>query len=417
MSNHKWLRRLAILLGVLLAAGSASWLGIQRLGERRLAAAIERFEAEIGSLDAAAHAPPELAEAENAAYWLQRGFAALALSDSEGEVVNAYWTDRSAGLSADLEEILHGKQPALDHLRHAAGLPDSAWGNTYSPRPSEPVMPIDSLWGAKILTVDAHAALAAGDRARVLADLKALAALHRALANEPLVIFQLLAASIGLGLSNLVHDLLPSDLADGALLEEAAALLAAGDAGDRVRTSFAVEASWLLTMFEQPAGGEAGFRSRLSRLAQPLWTPFEIAAGIDLYHRLGKATDLPATRIDAALQPESSTTPIIGVVAQALVPNLAELVKKQRAGAAARRLTRIAVDLRLHALRHGAYPADLDDLPLALLPDPYADGPLRFEHHADGSASLSYPQAEALWREVYRHTPVFRPSFAWQLPS
>ena len=58
----------------LLIAAAGLVLFLRHEGHRRLAVAMARFELDVADLDPAAHAPADLPDGENAAYWLQQGW-------------------------------------------------------------------------------------------------------------------------------------------------------------------------------------------------------------------------------------------------------------------------------------------------------------------------------------------------------
>ncbi len=388
------------------------------LGARRLAAATERFEAEVGALDPLAHAPVDLPAAGNAADWLRSGAAALELTAEEWQAVDEFLRAETWTPSREIESLVARQARALADLRRAGDLGRSTFGIDYRAGPE--TLPLDELSeqlrARKVLAADARLALAAGDRRRVLDDLSAIAAQRRALLREPIFVSQLFARAIESGYHDLVQDLLLSAAADAPLLAAAAAELTAGDPQASLASAFAVEAWWMKDAVE--TAGRGGFRWRPERLVQT----FIAADAVDLYRRLRRASELPASEIDAYLFPETPGVPetetrVMGIAARFLVPNLVDGLRKHRASTAARRLAGIAIELRLEALAGGAYPATLEASPAARSSDPYAGGPIRYQRHPDGSAELSFPDAEALWRE---HNPnaqhLHPPRFVWRLP-
>ncbi len=96
--------------GLLVAAGGLVAIVKQR-GERRLDAAMERFETEIGTLDPAVHAPPALVDEDNAAFWLQRGAAALDLSEADRAALNELW-EREGDPGPGVEDLLE-REPLI----------------------------------------------------------------------------------------------------------------------------------------------------------------------------------------------------------------------------------------------------------------------------------------------------------------
>lgn len=403
-------------LGLLIAAACVVAF-IQHRGARRLAAAMERFELDVGALDPAAHAPPDLPDSENAAHWLQQGSAELTLSDADRSTLADFWKHDEKVPGPAVVDLLERNARAIEHFRRAGELTRSSWGVPYAAGPEAMPDLLGQLVAMKVLLADARVGLAGGDRPRVLAGGRALAAMRRALEREPAFFFQIVATAVQPAHHRLIQDLLMSDSADAALLEELAGQLDAG-AEPSLRAAIAVEASWLAGGLDDLASEERPTLSeKLRRVPVRLWAPWEIAAGLDLYRRLAQASELPATRITDFMQSRPSSAPIIGIIAEMLIPNLIDAVEKHRAGDAARRLAGLAVDLRLHASRHGAYPEDLGSYPAAAAPDPYADGGLRYEVRPGGTVELSFPDAESLWREKYPHGSHHGTRLAWTLPA
>lgn len=403
-------------LGLLIAAAGVAGF-VQHQGARRLAAATERFELDVGALDPAVHAPPDLPDSENAAHRLQQGSAALTLSDADRAALGDFWKHDEKVPKPAVVDLLERNARAIEHFRRAGELTRSSWGVPYAAGPEAMPDLLGQLVAMKVLLADARVGLAGGDRPRVLAGGRALAAMRRALEREPAFLFQLVATAVQPAHHRLIQDLLMGDPADAALLEESASQLDAA-AERSLRSAIAVEASWLVGGLDDLASEERKTLSeRLRRVPERLWVPWETAAGLDLYHRLALASELPATQITDFMQSRPSSAPIIGIIAEMLIPNLIDGVEKHRAGDAARRLAGLAVELRLHALRHGAYPEDLGGFPAAAAPDPYADGDIRYEVRPDGTAELSFPDAESLWREKYPHGSHHGTRLAWTLPA
>ncbi len=405
-------------VGGLLVAAAGLLLLVQHRGARRLAEALARFELEIGTLDPLAHAPPDLPDAENAAFWFGKGHAALVLDDTDRAALTDFWDNDREALGPAVEAFLERNGTALGHFRHAGELRFSSWGVGYDTGPNPP-MPdlLEQLWVKKVIATDARAALAAGDLKRVAADARALASLHRSLEREPLLIFQLIAGSVELSHHDLVQRILLSDLGDTELLRELAEQLDARSTGEALRAAFAVEGSWMKSTIEQSTEDAGPLWKRLRNAPARVWAPYESAAGVDLYYRVATAVELPATRIETHVYSAPKSTPVMGIIAEMLVPNLIDGLEKHRATVAARRLARLAIELRLHALEHGDYPASLEGFPGGEPSDPYAEGSVRFERSEDGTVTVSFPGADGYWQRRYSHPMRNKPIFVWRLPG
>ncbi len=407
---------------LLIVAGLVSALAVlaaivQHRGARRLGAAMERFETEIGTLDPLAHAPAELPDDDNAAYWLKQGARALsALSGAERLALNQLW-EREGDPGPGVEALLERHQAALEHLRRAGELRASSWGIRYDV-PDVP-MPdlLPHLWSKKVLAADARAGLAAGDRGRVLKDARALAALRRALEREPLIVCQLIAMSVELAHHELIQQLLLSDLADAPTLDQLAGQLdGTGGAGRSLRATFAADTARMIDSVDATLIDEGRPWQRLRNAPERIWAPMEYASVIDLYYRLAMATEMPVPKIQRYLSSNVSPTPGVRIIAEFLIPNLVDGVEKSRASASVRRLAGLAIAARLHALVHGAYPDSLESFAGADLPDPYSGGALAYESRSDGSVVISFPDGAALWQREQPSSPHYQPRFVWRLP-
>ena len=389
---------------------------LRHRGARALAVAAERFESEIGTLDPLAHAPPGLPDEDNAAFWFQEGFAALETTGTDRAAVNDLWENDRQALGPAVEDYLRRNAVAFEHFHRAGGLRFASWGVRYESGPNPPVPDLlEQLWGKKVIATDARAALAAGNRERLLADVRALASLYRALEREPLLIFQLIATNVELSHHQLVQEILLSDLGDAELLRELAEQLDARSTGQAMQSALAVEGSWIKSTIEHGVDDGGPFWQQLWRAPASVWAPYESAAGIDLYYRLAKAAELPATRIEPFLYSAPESTPVIGIIAKMLIPNLIDGLEKRRAAIAARRLARLSIGLRLDALAHGGYPESPADF-VRETADPYAEGPLHYQRLADGTVVLSFPAAEAFWQQRYTDPERNKPLFDWRLP-
>ncbi|MCU0293783.1 MAG: hypothetical protein MUF10_17670 [Thermoanaerobaculaceae bacterium] len=96
-------------------------------------------------------------------------------------------------------------------------------------------------------------------------------------------------------------------------------------------------------------------------------------------------------------------------------PNLHSAAGRLQATMAQRTLVRLVLALRLQGLTSGTYPHDLSGFPKAAGPDPFTGKPLAYERRADGSAVLTIPDGEALWKQVSGGMPTPCP-FSVTLP-
>lgn len=416
-------RRILVPVVGLVVILASCWVYARHRGHLRLIRAVERFEAEIGTLDASAHAPATLADAENSALWLERGVQALDMSRWDRDLADTVRSADCRVVMPQVEELLARNTVALEHLRRAGELRYSSWGLAYDTgQPPEMTDFVELIAAEKLLLAEVCSSLAANDVERGLSAVRALNAVSRNLAREPLLISQIIANHAELFRHAVVQMLVQvgSGEREGfawALLDEVE-LPSEEQARDALWSAIAVEASWLVEMIDRTTETDAWW-GWLIQAPADVWAPFETAAGIELYHRLARSAELPATQVARYVRAGSDSPPVMRVIAATLIPNLIDVVEKHRALAASRRLARLAIDLRWHGSQHGSYAQTLEARSESRQGDPYADGGLSYELLADGSATVSYPEARALWRSQnpYAAERSYRPLFVWHLPA
>lgn len=140
------------------------------------------------------------------------------------------------------------------------------------------------------------------------------------------------------------------------------------------------------------------------------WT----AAGLDYYSSVAEA--FPAVPYAEMLdRPALLRRP--PMYRAPVVVDLRSALGTFQATEALARLTRLALDAALTGAETGSLPEELPATPEAG-PGPFTGVPPVYERSAGGSATLSTPGAEALWREVKAgHTAIetAAPLFTWRL--
>jgi len=120
-----------------------------------------------------------------------------------------------------------------------------------------------------------------------------------------------------------------------------------------------------------------------------------------------------------ALRPPSPPTlPRIGpwrIIGDIQAPNLWGIAGRGQATLAIREMTRLGLDIRKAGLEKGSYPSDLAAFPGAKTPDPFTGKPVFYSLRPDGSATLTVPDAEALYKKITEGKGVVV-KFTWTLP-
>ncbi len=412
-------RNILLFVGFLILLMSAGVLMTLQDGKRLLSETVARFEQDVGVLDLAAYVPADVEDEDNAAFWLKQGVEMLTFGDQDRGALNVLLgTDQQIPDDA-IEALLARNMEALATLRRAGAAPASSWGLDYSANsPSQAPDLLGHLWAAKCLAADAVTALAVEDRERLAADVRGLAAFHRALSNEPLLVFQLMATHIEWIHLEIVQRVLSSRLADPAIEAELAAELDRRSTSRSFERTFAVDAIGLKREMDRLAQ-RAGIWDRLWSFPERIKASSNLARGIEFFHRSSFAAQIPAAEIESLMRFDN----VPPGVAEILVPNLIDGLEKHRATEASRQLAQLALDLRQYAVDRvvdqGSYPASVDELATEVAANPYGGGELQYVLSPDGSVSLSFPGAEAYWREntVQTAKPRVQPRFTWRLPA
>jgi hypothetical protein len=426
-----------VVAAVALVLALAALLALRLYAVRRLARAEQRFEAEVGSLDASTYAPPPIEERrQNAAFWLETGAGALAYDDRQTTLLEQRlaalgqpWTadDQTAFLA-----LLADNAEARGLINRAANLERSSFGIDYGGGPGTELPDfLDLLRAARLLAVECDFRLGRGERDQALAVLHLLERLAAAQRAETVLI----ALLTGAAAERLYLDRLEAVLGDATLtVDELRDLRRDLDHLDSVtvapQRSLAVDIalssrSSLHAPLEWPAELPEPPERRRWRHLLPLHRLFgtdrlEAAMMLESGVRLVESLDTPLASVDLGdyarrvVAPRGGL-PGVGTVARLMAPNYLNAIQREQWTRSSRQLARLAVDLRLGRVGHGSYP----ERPTELLASAATGEAASFAMLADGSVEIAFPEAEASWETEKKRLsaqPGRDYNLRWRLP-
>lgn len=394
-------------------------LGLHLAGRARLDA-LRREQARHGPLDPAAHAPPVAPDEENAAR------ALLAAAGGIERLPDDFRDLRAAGgrpatwppeVWAAVERHLAANAEPLAALHRAAALPGGGLGLDYAQAfPLAGVPSMHFLAASRLLELEGHAAVDAGEAARAAAAVAALGRLARLLHAEPETLLQAIAAAVAGAQLRVLRELLAAG-APPALLPDLAASLRG--TADRAALARAIHRQTVYFLGDDAHRFAVGFGRRTGGLWQPAsWLAGEllVAEAMRGPAALVRVDRLTYRELVAAVEAAESHLPL-GPFADLHVGLQATALRADGA-AAAHQLAELSLALAAAAARDGRYPPDLAALapphPAATTPDPLTASLPAYRLAADGSASLALDAAEAKAGSAASLDSV---PFAWTLPS
>lgn len=416
------------------------WLLVGRIhAARRLEAARETFTQNVGPLDLSAWASPPVPDTENAAIPIRAGVLGLVLSQQDRPLVGELTRNPTIPMTPDqvdtLRSILVANRTALELIAQGARLERSNFGEDLHPGPlgldgnkrSDPSMVpksraplVECMTAGRLLRARARLAALDGDREQVLGSLESVFGLARALHQEPLTIHQLIASAIErIGLGETISVALAAETTP-AELERLHRMQLDNDLRAHWTRVMATEALISINTVRQILR-EEGNAYRLGvweRLRSAMSSGMETAIFLELCRDSIALYDQPAGLREPPLEQPARSLRLrwflLGLVSP--LDAIKEIMKaiggenrkasaRLQATAAQRTFARLILDVRLAALRSGAYPSDLSELPAAAVPDPFTGKQPVYERKPDGSALLSMPDGEALWKQVTNGMP------------
>jgi hypothetical protein len=432
MPTSPVVRRAVQAVGILLLVALAALLGLRVYGSRRLAGAEREFGERVGPREATASVSAKVPDVENGAVFLRAGAEAIILLGNDrpqvGEMTMTRPNSWSESQRADLRGILANNGPALELLRRAAGTTKSLFGAvTWDEKTHELTAPplLELATAQRLLLVDARMALLEHNPARLLADAASMATMAAGLERETptvellmgIACERMLLAAVSDAvadpftgretLSTLQKMVVDTDLRAGwrrGNLAEQAVISkhVAAVIGDSVSTR--QERIGLYAQFMEFAFGKI-FQAQQLEIRADLIAAVDQPLGLDpSWSRRG--VHQPRTIFDMFDVFESV---MFGQSAKSSVGRVQSTLSL-------RELAKIALAVRLQGLATGSYPETLALLPGAMRPDPFAGKPLTYDRRKDGSARISVPDFEVLWKRFSDVGASAQP-FSWELPA
>jgi len=323
-------RLLVLLVIAILLLGAVGWV-LWLIGESRLLAARERFEADTGSLALTDYVRPGLEDKENAAIHLRAGAEALQISDSSAEVMAQVLEQDFESWSPETHEaaaaLVEANGPAFEQLERCTGLEDPNFDFAYEKGFSALPPPMLDLYRTGRLT-----------------------AMDLRLARESF----LLSSMMHLGAERLflgaIRDVVEADLEEPDLLRDLHRRLQERDAADALRRGIAGEAAAVFDSMEL-RGSSADSTGRGEQLYLWFVEPFQLAALLDSYSEVVESLGSPWIEL---LEHNRSEERNVGWAEhEFLLTNLLDAVDKLKAVELGRLLAIQALEVGLLGLESG----------------------------------------------------------------
>jgi hypothetical protein len=415
MTRYLLVRRLLIGLAVLAGIVLAASLGLRIVGAAQLRAASARFERDFGPLDLLGFVRPKLPPEKNAVTWLRPGVLAVVLFSDDRAVVGTLaskppsaWTPEDL---AALEPILERNAPAIQILGRAPGLPHSNWDVSYE-KASAAKLPdlLAAMNAGKLVSARGRLAVLRGDREAALQSVEILGSLAASYEREPMLIILLIGSALERYQLGLVRELVTDPRVDAATLDRIERSLIDTDLRRTFRDTLRGEAAAII---EDVHGG--AYWRELPRVV-----PRSLAIGLA---DLMMASALESRRnVEPTLQ-GPFTAPIVDTnkelegagwwrrLTSAYAFNIASAAARGTGTESARRLARMAIELRRHALATGSYPTAFEP-PI----DPTSGAPFAVTATEAGVEVRSSSSLDILKSVFPVGSPLTEQVFSWTLP-
>lgn len=435
--RRRWPRRVAAVTAALVAVAALRIVLGKTLGDWVAERERARFERDVGSLDPARLAAPELSEADNSVPAIVAAVATIQLSDRDRRLLDC--SSRCAALDAErgaeLDELLLRQRASLAALHRASQRPDSSFGPRHELFHGRRVDVTPWLTASRLVAVDGERGLATGDLARLDAAIDTLHGMTLALRREPITVFAILGDAVERFELDLIRQQLDATTERATLtaLAQRVEELARLPSGFEVLHGEAVFALDMLRrtpVVPRPSGSA---RERIEALVWP-WSEGHIEAGqlAGMRDLLGFAqrpqVEWPPTEAILAARPGRlrawlDPTAPFDLFGPWLFPNLLEIVRKAQQLESAEQLASLAIEIALSREANGSLPESLVDFP-ALRPDAVAGELPVYRLDGDGSATLELTTARRLLeRELAAAAEGQEPSWSrrlratrWRIP-
>ncbi|OFV81188.1 MAG: hypothetical protein A2Y78_07790 [Acidobacteria bacterium RBG_13_68_16] len=428
MPNSPLVRWTVRLVAAALVAALAALLALRIYGSERLAAAEKEFAAKVGSREAAPSAPVRFLDEENAALLLRGGAEAMILPGDDKPLVGEASMTPSHSWSesqrADIRRILGNNRPAVELLHRAAGKASCNFGVIGSNNKTEELTGahlLKLMTAQRLLLVDARMALLERDAARLLADAASMSTMAAGFERETPMI-ELVA---GIACERMLLSVVGETIADPSTargsLSSLQEMLVDTDLRVAWRRSNLAEAAEIerhvAVVMSDPLTAREGKASLYGRILEFAIGDIFRAQQLELRADLVAAVDQPLG-LNPQLLARGSDRPrwMFDVFESVIFPEGAKAAARVQSTLSARNLAGFALALRLRAFETGSYPSTLAGLAGATQPDPFAGKPLAYDRRPDGSARITVPGFEGLWRRISGAGAGSQP-FSCELPT
>jgi hypothetical protein len=432
MTGSRVVRCTVRVVGVALVVALAALLGLRVYGNQRLAAAEKEFAKRVGPREAGTSAPVRFFDDENAAVFLGAGAEAMILPGNDRPLVSEMsmapagsWSESQR---ADLRRILANNGPALELLHRAAGMTRSgfgavAWDKKTQELTTPPVLKL--ITAQRLLLVDAREALLENDPARLLADAASMETMAAGLERETPMVELLVGMACEKMFLNAVGEAVSGPSTDRETLTKLKGMLVDTDLRAAWRRSKLAQQAEIskhvaAVISDPPTARQekVGLYARFMEFAVgKIFQAQQLELTADLIAAVDQPLGLDPSWSRRGLHQPRTIFGVFEVFESVMFGQSAKSsVGRVQSTLSLRELARIALAVRLQGLATGSYPEALASLAGPMQPDPFAGKPLTYERRADGSARISVPGFEALWKRITDASASSQP-YLWELPA
>ena len=330
--------------------------------------------------------PPPVSDSQNAALEYEKAFTVMDKDPSLRDSKSPFGKDDLDPKGPDAITILKRHELTLRILLRAAQLPDCRFDHDYAHPSENMLLPelTDARTAARLLQLQARAALARGDVESAVSGVNAISHLSRDIGQEPILIPALVAVSIDALAAQTLSDLLPAAKRPDQL--QALRLREPADYPRMLAHAFQGEEAFGLTFLAEMASGRMGSYSNVTVV--PLYGVFLMPAEFFGYRQMmdeyRQAALEPYFKAVAHV-PSDARIRHIGLITSIIMPSLSRAFEVITQAQALAIDAQVGVAMSRYRLDHGMLPEKLDllapDYLDATPTDPFDGKPLRVAHH------------------------------------